>query len=327
MDLCIFLRLRVCLGLTHACVLLFTLGCIANSRADTAVSEKTYVEVLANGRADELSSLLTDGDNPNAILTGQFGHKTDALTLAVRGGSIRCVELLLQHGAAVNGNLKTKPEEDRAEWHTPLTAAVEDGAIPIVQLLVQYGADVNRLDYSATVPLTYAIHGHFSIAKYLIHHGADVNYQCKGSFTPLMDCAYQNNLDGIKFLVERGAKLDLTDSRGDSALILAANFQTEDGPTCNPGAIRLLVECGANVNVRNQQGRSALMFVADSSGADGGYGNLGDEDKLTKCARLLLSHQANTNYMQTDGSTALKLARENHHLGIVQLLRKRKLSS
>lgn len=53
-----------------------------------------------------------------------------------------------------------------------------------------------------------------SLAAYLIEHGADVNAQSKGRFTPLHLAAHQANEQMIRLLLTHGARADLKDSHG-----------------------------------------------------------------------------------------------------------------
>ena len=65
-----------------------------------------------------------------------------------------------------------------------------------------------------------------------------------------MWAAGYGNVDTVEMLVSRGAAVDLTDDRGKSALMMAA----ENG---HAGVVSLLLDSGADADVRDIDGRTA----------------------------------------------------------------------
>ena len=66
-------------------------------------------------------------------------------------------------------------------------------------------------------PLCVAIvKGDFETVKKFIEYGADVNESSEG-VTPLMLAARYNKAEILKFLIEKGAKIDAKDEKGNTA--------------------------------------------------------------------------------------------------------------
>jgi|GEM_PF-5099278 len=68
----------------------------------------------------------------------------------------------------------------------------------------------------------------------------------------------ENRLEYAKNLLERGANVNSTSERGETALMYAAK-------NCSEKAIRFLLKSKADVNAQDVQGRTALMLAARES--------------------------------------------------------------
>lgn len=107
-----------------------------------------------------------------------------------------------------------------------------------------------------------------------------------------------NNLTQLKSLLDQKASAGITDSRGITPLMYAAEIGSVD-------AMRILIDRGADVNVQNAFGSTALMWSA------------ADPAKV----RLLLDHGAQVNIVAKSGRTALIVAAfTNPSVEVVRLL-------
>lgn len=249
----------------------------ANAQGQTGTEPETYFG------GDELNGKGNYGDSP--------------LTVAARNGNLAIVRLLVAHGAAIDG----KPgDEDR----TPLMAAADNGHVETVKYLVANGADINARRKGVT-PLLVAC-DHFSIqfgpagdkkatVLFLLESGADVNVQdaswLKSAMTPLMFAVVRGDAALVQAMLAKGAKTDLKNSKGDTALDLArkngldyigqllqaaASSPGGTAPTAKPLAkdlitaieqgrieqVKALVAKGLDVNARTAKGSTALMVAA-----------------------------------------------------------------
>lgn len=71
----------------------------------------------------------------------------------------------------------------------------------------------------------------------------------------LLAAAREGNIEGIQAALENGANIDTKDSRGRTALSLAADNN-------QAALVERLIECGAKVDVKNNNGWTPLMQAA-----------------------------------------------------------------
>lgn len=258
------------------------------------------------GHVELAQLLLEHGANVNR---GDRDESRTPLLYACINGNIDIVQLLLSHGA----DIMAKGTAKRSLWQHVMHAG--EYQQEILQLLIQYGANVNELDQFGCAVLHYAcIRRRTELLRFCLQQGADVAVHADRLFEGgtglhfcttvdtaclLLDhgadiCApdgvgssalhhvvkVTDNFALIHFLLDRGLPVDLGDSGGHTALVMA----------CNSGRIdnaRILLERGANVNNTNRIGRTPLFSTR------------------LNCVDLLLKHGANPNIQDTYGCTAL----------------------
>ncbi|MBA3915900.1 MAG: ankyrin repeat domain-containing protein [Acidobacteriales bacterium] len=127
-------------------------------------------------------------------------------------GDMDGLKAAMQAGANVNS-------KGRGDF-SPLIAAARNGHLDVVKYLVEHGADVDDKDNSRdkTALLAAAFRLHPDIVQYLAEHGADINAQAINGFTPLHDAAFVGDVATVKYLVDKGARLDLKNKHGQTAL-------------------------------------------------------------------------------------------------------------
>jgi uncharacterized protein len=91
----------------------------------------------------------------------------------------------------------------------------------------------------------------------LVNGGAKVNLHDKDGDTALISIAEENNVEALKALLDAGAKVDAANKDGETALMKAA----ANGLVNN---VRALIMAGADVNARDKKGRTALMCANDN---------------------------------------------------------------
>ncbi|CAL8262818.1 unnamed protein product [Lota lota] len=161
--------------------------------------------------ADLLSRLLSQESYRRCInCRSGWGIPLTPLRAAASRGHLRCLEVLLQHGAEVD-SLDVKAQ-------TPLFTAVSGKHLDCVVALLKMGADPNGSPYNNCSPvLTAARDGDVEVLRELLSYGAEVDARskvpewatnataCRG---PLYISAVYGHLECFKLLLLHGANPD-----------------------------------------------------------------------------------------------------------------------
>jgi ankyrin repeat protein len=127
-----------------------------------------------------------------------------------------------------------------------------------IQELLDMGANINaRSRINRYYALQYAINWpDANLVKWLLDKGADVELKHDGGDTALMLAASANGpmyTNIVRLLLERGADVR---AGGNRALLNAAN-------EADPEVVRLLLKKGADLRARDSEGNTVLMYAAE----------------------------------------------------------------
>ena len=244
---------------------------------------------IESGDLAEVQGMLKD--NPGIEVDAVDGNRDRySLSIAISEGHKDIVEVLLDHGAAVNGpvgarytplhicclNLHPRPDivsllirrgadvvaATAHDTTAPLTLACLSGRkLGIAQLLINAGADVNGAD-GGIAPLHYASLTENSEAlALLIQSGADVNIlspveqRLPAGSTPLHFAAYSSEVDCITQLLAAGADPNIANSAGQTPLHTAV-FRSSSVEIINT-----LLDAGCDPLHQDNQGRTPLQYA------------------------------------------------------------------
>ena len=131
----------------------------------------------------------------------------------VSKGSLRLLQLLLEHGADVNqANPKTN--------ETPLLAACSNNRMDMVEFLLAHGADVNAAgDHHVTPLLLACISTNASLVECLLKHGADPLLTMDGGVTALHVLCEAGHTASIQCLLQHPAIGPLANKKSDDGLL------------------------------------------------------------------------------------------------------------
>ena len=152
----------------------------------------------------------------------------------------------------------------------PLIAlAARAGSIATLRYLITAGADLNASTSVNETPLMLAayfrgddanasVDRHDAAVRLLVESGASLE-NVPNNYTPLAYAAYNNRQRALRFLIERGARLD-ADARGGKAyvntpLMMAAIQGHRD-------VVRVLLLAGADPLIRVSNGHTAREFAS-----------------------------------------------------------------
>ncbi|MBU3550538.1 ankyrin repeat domain-containing protein [Polynucleobacter sp. MWH-Berg-3C6] len=189
----------------------FLLICLANqpSHAQTPDQIADFAKAAKFDNASEVNLLLKKGLNPNSL----DANGSPMLILAIRDKSTNVIDLLLSN-KNIDVDLSNKSGE------TPLMMASIEGNLPLVKTIVL--GHKARLDHIGWTPLHYACaKGHLDVAQFLVANGAIVDSLSVGNTTPLMMAVQSGNEQLVKFLLDKGADLQLKNANGFTAIDIA----------------------------------------------------------------------------------------------------------
>src|SRR5688572_1575078 len=224
-------------------------GMNINARNEKGIT--ALMRAAETGQTETVQSLLAAGANPN--LTS--GDISSALALAAWRGDLPTMKVLIAGGADVDLKISNSNEE------TALTLAAAYGQREAVVLLLDNKASIDPKSRTRTPLVAATCSGRFDTARTLVDRGADVNARTSTQTdqpgpmlgqvgqTALGCAAQQRNVEFIKFLLDKGADINLTSYRNYTPLHFALE---QSGPTRDPEAAAasalLLISRGANVN-------------------------------------------------------------------------------
>ncbi|XP_021439019.2 ankyrin repeat and SOCS box protein 12 [Oncorhynchus mykiss] len=165
-------------------------------------------QAVSSDDVEVLAELLSQESYRKSINSRSgWGIPVTPLRTSAAHGNLRCLELLLEHGAEVD-SLDVKAQ-------TPLFTAVSGKHLDCVVVLLKAGADPNGSPYNNCSPvLTAAREGDVEVLRELLQFGAEVDVwpkvpewasnatACRG---PLYISAVYGHLDCFKLLLLHGA--------------------------------------------------------------------------------------------------------------------------
>ncbi len=187
-----------------------------------SIDEEMLSLALSKAAARESSDILN-------YLTEQFPLKSinvlsDALTAAVTYGKIENISYLLNTGL--------HPDKQNRFGDSPLITAIEgefkdkEKQQEIVLLLLNKKADpdINYNKYGLTALSIAVFNENKNIVELLLFNDADINKPNKDGTTPLMKAAVKNDIEMVRFLLNRGANPLIADNKKRTASMMVKKY-------------------------------------------------------------------------------------------------------
>jgi ankyrin repeat protein len=200
-------------------------------------------QAASRGDLAAVDALLVAGsvdlDNSDAVGT--------PLHHAIMGKHYRVARRLIRAGANLN--------VVEATLGTPLYLAVRQGDEAAARLLIAAGADLEAKGPLGTPLHLAAQHDLVNIVTLLLEKGAEIDARNREMATPLALAARKGGLDAAKVLLAKGADIEAKDVRDQTPL-----FYAVVGPNA-VNVVPLLIQHGAKINVRDTAGITALTLA------------------------------------------------------------------
>ena len=192
--------------------------------------------------------------NKGADVNLQDHQGYTALHYAVKRKNFDTVSCLVHNGADVNLFTSYK--------HTPLMLACKSHNMEAINFLLNKGADVNLQDRDGKSALHFASS---DICYWLIQNLADVNMCDNHNCTPLMQASSKSDVKKVAMLIENGAKVDLQDVDGNTALHRAVlNSYGSHVHEYTPEICCALLTAKASIHLCNSQGWTPLLLASEN---------------------------------------------------------------
>ena len=209
-------------------------------------------------------------------------------------------------------------------WNiTALMCAAAQGHLEIVRILLQAGATVSAACKAhkedgggGSQALHFAVSGrHVAVAEVLLDAGADPNVIGNYGRTPLVMAIYEDDIEGVRLLLKRGANVNLKPRRSDYEPPLSAAAAIKKSDTIhsaksggavalgltvelrNPEIFKLVLEAGADPNEIGVFGQTPLIRLAWQRDVP--------DEILIPLMELLVKAGARVDHEERDGGTAL----------------------
>lgn len=214
--------------------------------APTGLFAQEMADAIRSKKNDVVKALLDKGYDVNSVY-----HKQSALTFPIECENLEAFRMFLNvKGIKVNvWNIRSMPEVSwkymalhrTTEVKEPLEymkALLDKGAL--IDAQDEYLRSDGSLDESGGNTTLMLSVMNTEAAKFLIGRGAKLNIQSRSGGTALMGAV--PNFEVVKLLVDKGAKMDLQNIGGETALMIAARKY--------PDAVKYLIDKGANISLR-----------------------------------------------------------------------------
>jgi ankyrin repeat protein len=181
-----------------------------------------------------------------------FPMKEQALHGAVGRGDVSAVSKLLQRGHNVNCT--------NSQGETPLHQAIEQQNVTLVRFLLKKGADPAKLPHYGVSTLYQAVEsGNIEIVRMVMQTNVDFSkeLQLNSQLNPLILSIVRESVDITRLLLSEKVRVDITNERGETPLVLAAMGIDPDRQLQH--AILLLVH-GADPHAKDSHGHEAVHY-------------------------------------------------------------------
>ncbi|MHC4214489.1 MAG: ankyrin repeat domain-containing protein [Planctomycetota bacterium] len=199
-------------------------------------------------------------------------------------------------------------EVERYQGFTPLHMAVFAGNVARVKKLLTEGADPNPQLKNIPTPSELAAQkGYLEIEKLLKQHGGKLEVADTRKSEALCNAVRIGRISLVKRMIAKGANVNSTDKRGNTALYYAVCRPYQSGKDVQMEMVKLLLEHNANPDIPGNGG-TPLQVLAQKSKMIHTERHRRQRAQALEVAKLLIASGANVNTPMSQGKSTLQWA-------------------
>ena len=190
----------------------------------------SHAQNMSQAQIDDLILQNKDQVNKYDVAIKHLRNTIDVKGLireAIIDDDVEKLELFLGLGGNVNATFTFFHYFNVPHNGTPLHFAAWAGHKEIAKILLLNGADINGRDDSQNTPLHKAVNSRAEMVSFLVQNGANVNAVNIHKDTPLIIAARNGCPEIVGILMKNGARKDLKDENGQTALEVAMEIRSE----------------------------------------------------------------------------------------------------
>ncbi|WP_020004698.1 ankyrin repeat domain-containing protein [Brachyspira innocens] len=309
---------------------------------DIDLESSLIPDAIEENNIEMVKYLISIGQDVNAQIFADGGWINSPMKVAAQNGNIEIAKLLIDEGANLNSsddyiynaidygnydiakllidndvfNLNTNTTREEAielakkqkyyeiekllssedsnniAGYDELMNAVSKGDMKALEKLIKDDTDLNK-QYDKITPLNLAsARNDKEMVKFLVEKGADINLEDGYGYTPLMKAIDYYNVGLAKNIIDLKPDLNaICSATGDTPLTYLVNANKYGG---GADLCYYMIKNGADINKKNKEGNTPLMIAAASYS----YGIVG----------VLVNMGADYNIKNKEGKTAIDIA-------------------
>jgi len=224
----------------------------------------TLCQAISANKPAQVQAAIESGANVNEVF-----EEDTLLCRAIAANHVDIAKLILQSPKVDVNKRGTYVDGFNDKWErTPLILAAKRGFTEIVEILLDKGADINARDRANGSPLERgntalimtAMANHLDTLQALFRHKKqpDVQLRQKEGKTALWLASENENIEMVRFLQGKGAKVNVADNEGKSILTTTVSHKQFE-------VLDFLVAKGADINLVDDGGLSPLITAVLSN--------------------------------------------------------------
>ncbi len=187
-------------------------------------------------------------------------------------------------------------------------------SLELFQYLEKKGIAPNVSTESGTNPLHALAYKSedIDVLKYFVDRGVNVDQQDAKGFTPIINAAHQNNLVYLSFMVEHSDDINVVNKKGFSALMAAIKYNS-------PEVVSFLIQKGADVSLCDKDNNNSAYYLIESF-------DLKKEEQFKNKLKLLMDAGFDLTSTSGKGNNLYYLAVQKNNTQLLYILDSMKVS-